>query len=92
MIATLIFPAHDYWVGDAKVYHLAPPYQGHDHVAVTRFAVEYGQWQNAGVQVVGCDAAGHIPGDQVVAVYQNYVVMSHTEVLAALGYSLQEAP
>lgn len=87
MIAKLVFPEHDSWVGDAKIYHLAPPYRGHGYVAITVQPVSDGQWQNAGVMVVGCNADGLIPGDYVNAVYQGYVVMSHGEVLAELGYT-----
>lgn len=90
MIAKLVFPEHDYWVGDAKIFVVDPPYQGHSHLAVTVHPVADGQWQNAGVEVVGCTADGFIPGDYVEAIYQSYVVMSHAEVLEALGYSLQE--
>lgn len=91
MIATLLFAEHDYWVGDAKIYHLDPPYLEQSHVAVTVTPVEYGQWQNAGVQVVGCDENGYIPGDSVVAVYQTYVVKSHAELLGDLGYDVEPA-
>lgn len=86
MIAELIFPQHDSWVGDAKIYRLDPPYEGHAHVAVTVHPVSGGEWQNAGVDVVGCTADGLIPGDFVVAIYSSYEVMSHAEVLARLGY------
>jgi hypothetical protein len=87
MIATLIFPEHDYWVGDARIYRVTPSFKGHDYIAVTRHPVVDGQWQNAGVDVVGCNSDGHIPGDYVVALYQSYVVMTHKEVLHELGYS-----
>lgn len=86
MSAKLVFPEHDYWIGDARIYRLDPPYQGHSYIAVTVHPVEYGQWQNGGVEVVGCNADGLIPGNEVVAIYQSYVVMSHPEVLAELGY------
>ncbi|WP_280448475.1 hypothetical protein [Nocardia brasiliensis] len=87
MIAKLVFPEHDYWVGDAKIYHLDTPYQGHDHVAVTVHPVIDGQWQNAGVTIVGCNADGFIVGDHVIAIWSSYVVMSHAEALGELGYS-----
>lgn len=86
MIAKLVFPEHDYWVGDARVYYLEPAYQGHRHVAVTVHPMADEQWQNAGCEVVGCNADGHIPGDYVIALWSSYVVMSHSEVLAELGY------
>ncbi|MEV0247981.1 hypothetical protein AB0H76_15415 [Nocardia sp. NPDC050712] len=92
MIAELVFPEHDSWIGDAKIYRLDPPYEGHEHVAITVHPVAGGEWQNAGVDVVGCTAEGLVPGAYVVAVYQTYVVMTHAEVLGVLGYSLQEAP
>lgn len=88
MIAKLIHPEHDYWVGDARIYQLDPPLQGFDHVAVTVHPVAYGQWQNAGAEVVGCDGNGHIPGDSVVAIHQDYVVKTHEQVLGDLGYSV----
>lgn len=91
MIANLIFDEHPYWVGDARIYQLDTPYQGHTHVAVTVHPVEYGQWQNGGVEVVGCDENGHIPGNSVNSVFQSYVVMTHDEVLAALGYTAANA-
>ncbi|MFG1794119.1 hypothetical protein [Nocardia sp. NPDC049149] len=87
MNAKLVYPHHDYWVGDARIYELDPPYQGHSYVAITVHPVSDGQWQNAGVEVVGCNADGHIPGDYVVSCWSSYVVMSHGEVLAQLGYS-----
>lgn len=87
MKAKCVFPQHDSWVGDSRIYQLDVPYQGFTHIAVVRHEVEYGQWQNAGVEVIGCNADGLIPGNQVVAVYQNYVVMTHAEVLAELGYT-----
>lgn len=86
MIAKLVFPEHPSWIGDARIYELTPPYQGHAHVAVTVHRVEYGQWQNGGVDVVGCDENGGIPGDSVVALYQSYVISTHDAVLAELGY------
>ena len=85
--ATIVFDHHDYWVGDSKIFVLDPPYQGYRHVAVTVRAVEFGQWQNAGVEVVGCDENGFITGDHVIALYQSYVVMSHVAVLQELGYT-----
>ncbi|MFC9436920.1 hypothetical protein [Nocardia sp. NPDC057030] len=86
MRAELVFDEHPSWIGDARIYRLTPPYHGHDHVAVTVHPVEYGQWQSAGVDVVGCDENGCIAGDHVVPIFQSYVVMSHAEVLAVLGY------
>lgn len=89
MIATLVFPEHPTWVGDARIYRLNPPYQGHGHVAVTVHPVEYGQWQNGGVEVVGCDENGHIPGNTVESVYQSYVISTHEQVLGDLGYKVR---
>jgi hypothetical protein len=88
MIANCVFSEHPSWIGDARIYLLTPPYRGHGHVAVTVHPVEYGQWQNGGVDVVGCDENGGIPGNSVVAIYQTYVVRTHAEVLADLGYRI----
>lgn len=88
MIATLVFPEHPSWVGDARIFRVEPPYQGHDHIAITVHPVDYGQWQNAGVEVVGCTEDGGIPGDSVNAIYQSYVVQTHEQVLADLGYEV----
>lgn len=90
MKAELIFPEHPNWVGDARIYRLTPSYQGYDHVAVTVHPVQYGQWHNAGADVVGCDEKGWIAGDCVVAIHQTYVVGTHEAVLAELGYETEQ--
>jgi hypothetical protein len=88
MSAKLVFLEHPSWVGDARIYQLDTPYQGHSHIAVTVHHVEYGQWQNGGVEVVGCDENAGIPGDAVVSVYQSYEIKPHEDVLADLGYEV----
>lgn len=86
MIATLITEAHPSWMGDTNVYALDTPYQGHTHVAVAVHAVEYGQWQNGGTEITGCDETGH--ADSLDALYQSYVILTHAEALSEIGYTL----
>lgn len=74
--------------GDTNVYHLNTPHSGFDYVAVCTYPVQYGEWHNAGVEVFGCDATGHIP--TMDTLYQSYVIESDGDVLAHLGYTLTE--
>jgi hypothetical protein len=91
MIATLEHENHISWVStETNIYRLDEPYQGHDHIAVSRHEVEYGQWQNAGTEIIGCLQDGSIDGDEVIAVYQTYEPLTFAEALARIGYSLEE--
>ncbi|WP_029899512.1 hypothetical protein [Nocardia brasiliensis] len=88
MIANLVLAEHPSWIGDAQIWRVDPPYRGHEYLAVTVHPVEYSQWRNAGVDVVGCTANGGIPGATVDPIYQSYVVSTHAEVLTDLGYEI----
>jgi len=74
------------WLGDTNIYALDEPLAGHTHLAVSVYGVEHGEWQNAGVEVIGCDETGWAPS--LDAVFQSYEVLSHAEVLGVLGYTV----
>lgn len=90
MIAKKIIDQPDQWVGDTHIYELDVAYKGFGCVAVSVHTIEYGQWQNGGTEVVGCDERGNIPGSAVRALFQSYVIMSHAEALAAIGITVEE--
>lgn len=73
------------WLGDTNIYALDEPLSDHTHLAVSVFPVENGEWQNAGVTVIGCDETGW--AQSLDAIYQSYAVQPHAEVLNALGYT-----
>lgn len=76
-----------HWLGDSVVYWLDEPYQGYQRVVVT-ILNDPGQWQGKGVEVFPCDehgAAIAIDGG-LRALWQSYVIMTHEEILAVLGY------
>lgn len=91
MIANLVLSNHDSWCGDTNIYHVNPPYQGFDHVAVSVHNVQFGQWQNAGTEIVGCREDGCIEADTVDALYQTYEVLTFPEALARIGYQEEES-
>lgn len=71
--------------GECNVYSLDEPYRGAEHIAV----VVYGNpgligWQNAGVEVFACDELGNV--SSMDTLYQSYLIESHAEVCARLGY------
>ena len=89
MIASLVHENHISWVStETNIYRLDEPFQGHGHIAVSRHEVEYGQWQNAGTEIIGCREDGGIDGDEVIAVFKTYEVLSFAEALARIGYTL----
>lgn len=78
-----------HWCGKTNLYALDIPLHGFDHVAVMVAPVEYGQWQNAGVEIVGCNENGVVPGDRMESLWQSYMVTSHAAALEQLGYQVQ---
>jgi hypothetical protein len=93
LIAKLVHADHISWVStQTNIYELDQPYQGHDHVAVSHHAVEFGQWRNAGTEIIGCLANGAIDGDSVVALYQTFEVLDFADALARIGYTLAADP
>lgn len=93
--ASLIIESAPNWLGHTNIYHLAAPLGGSDYVAVSVFDTraftldgQPSEWHNAGVQVVGCDQFGCAPTLDVI--HQSYVVDTHVDVLARLGYQLTE--
>ena len=92
MIATLVHENHISWVStETNIYALDVPYQGHDHIAVSRHETEYGQWHNAGTEIIGCLADGRIDGPAVIALFQTYEVLSFAEALTRIGYTVAPA-
>lgn len=85
--ATRIIEAPEQFVGDAHVYELSVPYDGHGYVAVCVHDVDHGQWQNAGTEIIGCNSDGVILGSYVHSAWQSYVILTHAEALLSIGYT-----
>ncbi len=88
MRAELIHENHLSWLGNTHIYKLNPSLKGYDYIAVSVHNVDYGQWHNAGVEVVGCNEHGTAAGPSVEPLWQSYVVLSHDEIITELGYTL----
>lgn len=90
MIATRVHEDHIAWVGRTDIFAVDPPFHGHDHVAVSIHQPEYGQWHNAGTEIIGCLPDGGIDGDVVLALYRTYEVLTFPDALQRIGYTLAE--
>lgn len=75
--------------GLCHVYALSEPHDGADYLAVVVYNAEGSGWQNKGVEVFGSDDTGWVP--VLDTIYRSYLVESHVDVLARLGYTLTEA-
>lgn len=72
--------------GECHVYALSEPLDGATYLAVVVFDGPIG-WQNKGVEVFACDETGWVP--VMDTAYRSYLVETHAEVLARLGYTLE---
>jgi len=89
-IAKKIIDQPEQWVGDTHIYELDVAFGGYGCVAVSVHGADHGQWQNGGTEIVGCTERGNIPGSVVRALFQSYVIMSHSDALAAIGITVEE--
>lgn len=74
--------------GICHAYELSEPYKDATHLAVVVYNQPGSGWQNKGVEVFACDETGWVPAMDTI--YQSYIVESHTEVLAHLGYEVTD--
>lgn len=74
--------------GDCNVYRLSTPHEGANYLAIVVYDGDIG-WQNKGVEAFGCDEAGWVP--VMDTVYRSYLVETHAEVLARLGYTVVDS-
>lgn len=70
--------------GVCHVYALDEPHNGATHLAVVVYDKPGIGWQNKGVEVFACDETGWVP--VMDTLYQSYLIETHAEVLARLGY------
>lgn len=75
-------------IGTCHVYALDEPYDSATHLAVVVYDTPGIGWQNKGVEVFACDANGWVP--VMDTLHQSYIVETHTEVLAHLGYEVTD--
>ena len=84
MQATLIqtgVPGHP---PSTNLYHLDEPFEGFEYVAVMAFEpLEQSH-------VVGTDEFGFVEADSVVALRHHDTFVPHADVLAAVGYTIEE--
>ena len=72
--------------GTCRIYDLDEPYNAATHLAVVVYDQPGIGHQNKGVEVFACDENGWVP--VLDTVYQSYLVETHVEVLARLGYEV----
>lgn len=75
--------------GVCRIYTLNEPYSGAAHLAVVVYDRPGIGWQNKGVEVFAADEIGNVP--VMDTVYQSYLIETHAEVLARLGYEVTDA-
>lgn len=74
--------------GVCHVYELDESLNDATHLAVVVYDQPGIGWQNKGVEVFACDEYGSVP--VMDTIYRSYLVETHAEVLASLGYTLTE--
>lgn len=74
--------------GICHVYELDEPYNDATHLAVVVYDQPGIGWQNKGVEVFTCDKDGSVA--VMDTIYRSYLIETHEDVLASLGYTLTE--